>query len=222
MTELQTINHKNLSFSWSFFTEMLKRVFLTKTEKKDERQRDPITSTTVGENLQWHVTVCECSLWRTTLSFQRGDPVSDIVLHTLPCTRLQCIGLSRKTLFAVLFLRNLVSLNETHHVSFHSTNFFLPPFMFVLILGACESEKRNKWLFVFFNTKNTDSKEGYQLCIMKFRHVCKEDGDVSMGKCNISELLSQFALWFPRWNSCYILYYYFYSYYKYIFHFCST
>lgn len=72
-----------------------------------------------------------------TLSLEGGDPVSDVVLHPFPGAGAQSFWLRLQTLHTVVFLRNSVSLDEMHHVSFDSVHFCLPPFMFTFVFGTC-------------------------------------------------------------------------------------
>jgi len=51
--------------------------------------------------------------------------------------------LSLKALNAVVFLRHLVLFDETHQMSFYSTNFFFVPFKFGFG-GVCEENKSEK------------------------------------------------------------------------------
>lgn len=72
-----------------------------------------------------------------TLSLEGGDPVSNVVLHTFPGAGAQRFWLRLQTLHTVVFLRNSVSLDEMHQVSFDSIHFCLPPFMFAFVFGTC-------------------------------------------------------------------------------------
>lgn len=91
----------------------------------------------LGFHLARPVTVCGLSFGTSFLSFKGSYPVSDVILHTFPWTGPQCFWLSLKTLNAVVFLRDLVSFNEAHHVSLNSENLCFLPFMYTAILGSC-------------------------------------------------------------------------------------
>lgn len=72
-----------------------------------------------------------------TLSLKGGDPVSDVVLHTFPGAGTQRLWLRFQTLHTVVFLRDSVSLDEMHHMPFHSIYLCLTPFMFTFFFRTC-------------------------------------------------------------------------------------
>lgn len=88
------------------------------------------------------VTVQQCHLGGSTLSNVGSDPVSDIVLQPFPRAIPQRLHFSVQTPNAVVFLRDLMSLNETHHLSFNSSNLLFSPFVFTTPPNNCRTKKR--------------------------------------------------------------------------------
>lgn len=81
-----------------------------------------------------------------TLSLKGGDPVSDIVLHTLPGAGTQCLWLGLQTLHTVVFLRDSVPLDKMHHMPFYSIHLCFPPFMFTFCFGTCSVKIQHLWV----------------------------------------------------------------------------
>lgn len=88
------------------------------------------------------VTVQRCHLGGSTLSNVGSDPVSDIVLQPFPRAVPQRFHFSVQTPNAVVFLRDLVSLNETHHLSFNSSNLLFSPLVFTAAPNNCGTKTR--------------------------------------------------------------------------------
>lgn len=88
------------------------------------------------------VTVQQCRLGGSTLSNVGSDPVSDVVLQPLPRAVPQRFHFSVQTPNAVVFLRDLMSLNETHHLFFNSSNLLFSPFVFTTAPDNCGTKKR--------------------------------------------------------------------------------
>lgn len=81
------------------------------------------------------------ALTASSLSFQGGDAVPDVVLYAFPRPCLQRFGLRQETLDAVVFLRDLLLLDQVRQVFLYSHNFSFLPLLPTLMLGICRGKE---------------------------------------------------------------------------------